>query len=111
LEDGHLKDEDVDERPNESLMKCLGSLDQHKEIMPEETNETQRSHGFETNCLCVIVGYASDEDKQPLEVVIKKEEDEGLPHKGIEERQTQKYVIREEETTLFHKRSQMRNYT
>jgi hypothetical protein len=31
----------------------------------------------------VIVGYASDEDKKSLEDVINKEEDEGLPHKGI----------------------------
>jgi hypothetical protein len=60
-------------------------------------------------CVSACVGYVSDEDMQPLEVVI--EEDIGFSHEIIDKRQTQKFVIREEETTLSHKRSQREDYT
>jgi len=60
----------------------LGILYQQKEINPKVSNDAQESHGFDTNCLCVIAGYASAEDKKPLTIFIKKDEDEGFPHKA-----------------------------
>jgi hypothetical protein len=74
-----------DEVQNEYLMRCLENSFQQNKMILKASTETKESHVFKTNELCVIAGYASDEDKQPLEVSRKKEEDEGFHHKGIEE--------------------------
>jgi hypothetical protein len=55
-----VEEEDVED---ESLMKCS---DQHKEMMPDETQE---SHGFKTDHWCVYAGY----------------EDNHKENKGVEE--------------------------
>jgi hypothetical protein len=47
-----------EEEDDESLMKCS---DQHKEMMPDET---QKSHGFEINHWCVYAGYEGNHKKR-----------------------------------------------
>jgi len=48
LVNGIIEEANADDK---SLMKCSN---QHKEMMPDET---QKSHGIETNHCCVYVGY------------------------------------------------------
>jgi hypothetical protein len=74
-----------DEVQSADLMESLESSFQHKERMLEASKETQESHVFKTNELCVIAGctsYAGYEDRKPPEVVIKDKGDEEFPHKG-----------------------------
>lgn len=57
----------ADERFVKNVLKCL---DQHKEENIEIWTITKESHVFETNELCVNVGYG---ERQSLKIVPKKE--------------------------------------
>jgi hypothetical protein len=59
------EDDYVDQRPEESLMKCLEYSFQHKEKMPKASNETEEYRGFHRNYLCelVFVGYEECKEK------------------------------------------------
>lgn len=65
------EDDEEDDRPIESLKKSLESVVQHGEemLMSEASRETEESHGFQTNCLCVIVG--TEEERQHLDATPK----------------------------------------
>jgi hypothetical protein len=76
-----------DEVQSIDLMKSLEISFQHKEKMLEASKETEESHVFKTNDLCMFAGLTGHGDRKPLEVVLKEE----LPHEGIRERQIHKF--------------------
>jgi hypothetical protein len=56
------EDGNMDERPDESFIKCLGSSNQQNNIMPKTTTTNQESHAFEIKNLCVDAGCAKEEE-------------------------------------------------
>jgi hypothetical protein len=75
-------------------------------------SKTQESHVFETDNLCVNVGFVGTEDEgQSVEIVMKAKEDEGLSFQSNEERQHQNFELEEDEEKLSHKDNQDENHT
>jgi hypothetical protein len=58
------EDDDVDEKQNEDLVESLEREVQHKEEMPESSNEINESLDFQTNYLFehVFAGFEEVED-------------------------------------------------
>ena len=76
-------------------MKCVEL--KHKVTILEASKERKESHDFITKKLCLNVGYASQEDGQPLEVVRK---DEEFPHRGTKEDINKNIAINENKYNL-----------
>jgi len=108
---GEDDDGDVDGRTIESLMKCHENLEQHVEMMPEESNESMWYYFFKTHDFCVFIGCEKDKVRHSSKIFIKIVGSEDMLLEVMEEEENQNYVVKKDELTSSHKDSPDEDYT